>query len=60
MDLHIIELESYVGQIINWYGYKRDKKHIEHNTGDLNMIILHFRAGVQSSEEKPLICFDSE
>ena len=60
LDLHIIELESYVGQIIKWYGYKRDKKYIEHNTGDLNAIILHFRAGVQSSEEKPLICFDSE
>ena len=44
LDLHIIELESYVGQIIKGHGYERDKKYIEHNTGDLNAIILHFRA----------------
>ena len=30
LDLHIIELESYVGQIIKGYGYERDKKYIEH------------------------------
>ena len=51
LDLHIIELESYVGQIIKGYGYERDKKYIEHNTGDLNAVILHFRAGVQSDSE---------
>ena len=33
------------------YGYERDKKYIEHNTGDLNAVILHFRAGVQSDNE---------
>ena len=42
-DLHIIKLESYVGQIIKGYGYERDKKYIEPNTGDLNVVILHFR-----------------
>ena len=26
LDLHIIELESYVGKIIKGYGYERDKK----------------------------------
>ena len=58
LDLHIIELKSYVGQIINRYGYERDKKYIEHNTGYLNAVILHFTAGVQSdSKWKPLICF---
>ena len=51
LDLHIIELESYVGQIIKGYGYERDKKYIELNTGDLNAVILHFRAGVQSDSE---------
>ena len=51
LDLHIIELESYVGQIIKGYGYERDKKYIEHNTGDLNAVILHFRAGVQSDSD---------
>ena len=61
LDLHIIQLESYVGQIIKQYGYERNKKNIEHNTGDLNAVILHFRAGVQSdSEYKPFICSDSE
>ena len=43
LDLNIIKLESYVGQIIKGYGYERDKKHIEQNTGDLDVIILHFR-----------------
>ena len=43
LDLHIIEMESYVGQIIKGYAYERDKKYIEQNTGDLNVIILHFR-----------------
>ena len=43
LDLHIIKLESYVGQIIKGYGYERDKKYIEPNTGDLNVVILHFR-----------------
>ena len=51
LGLHIIELESYVGQIIKGYGYERDKKYIELNTGDLNAVILHFRAGVQSDSE---------
>ena len=51
LDLHIIELESDVGQIIKGYSYERDKKHIEHNTSDLNAVILHFRAGVQSDSE---------
>ena len=36
LDLHIIELQSYVGQIIKGYGYKKDKKYIEHNMGYLN------------------------
>ena len=43
LDLHIIHLESYVGQIIKGYGYEGDKKYIEQNTGDLNLVILHFR-----------------
>ena len=43
LDLHIIELGSYVGQIIKGYGYERHKKYIEQNTGDLNVAILHFR-----------------
>ena len=43
LDLHIIKLESYVGQIIKGYGYERDKKYIEQNTGDLNVVILRFR-----------------
>ena len=51
LGLHIIELDSFVGQIIKGYGYERDKKYIEHNTGDLNAVILHFRAGVQSDSE---------
>ena len=51
LDLHIIELESYVGQIIKGYGYERNKKYIKHNTGDLNAVILHFRAGIQSDSE---------
>ena len=57
MDLHVIELESYVGQIIKGYGYERDKKYIEQNAGDLNPVILHFRAGVQSDcEWESFIC----
>ena len=40
---HIIELESHVGQIIKGYGYEREKKYIEQNMGDLNVVILHFR-----------------
>ena len=43
LDLHIIELESYVGQIIKGYGYEGDKKYIEQSTADLNLVILHFR-----------------
>ena len=43
VDLHIIKLESYVGQIIKGYGYEKDKKYIEQNTGGLNVLILHFR-----------------
>ena len=43
LDLHMIKLESYVGQIIKGYGYDRDKKYMEQNTGDLNVAILHFR-----------------
>ena len=57
LDLYRIELESYVRQIIKGYDYERDKKYIEHNTSDLNAVILHFRAGVQSdSEQTPFIC----
>ena len=51
LDLHIIELESYIGQIMKGYDYKGDKKYIEQNTDDLNAVILHFRAGVQSDSE---------
>ena len=51
LDLHIIQLESYVDQIFKGYGYERDKKYIQQNTGDLNAVILHFRAGVQSHSE---------
>ena len=51
LDLHIIDLKSYVGQIIKGYGYKRDKKYIEHNTGDLNAVTLDFWGGVQSDSE---------
>ena len=43
LDLQIIKLESYVGQIIKGYGYEMDKKYIEQNTGDLNVVILHIR-----------------
>ena len=43
LNLHIINLDSYVGQIIKRYGYERDKKYIEQNTIDLNVVILHFR-----------------
>ena len=51
LDLHIIELESYIGQIIKGYGCERNKKYIEQNTGDLNTVILDFRTGVQSDSE---------
>ena len=51
LDLHIIELEPYDGQVIEIYGYYRDKKYIEYNTGDLNAVILHFKAGVESNGE---------
>ena len=34
LDLHIIELESYVSQIIKGCGNERDKKYTEQNTGD--------------------------
>ena len=44
-------MESYVGQIIKGYGYERDKKYIKHITGDLNAVILYFRAGVQSDSQ---------
>ena len=46
LNLHIVELESYVGQIIKGYGFERDKKYFEQNTGDLNAAVLHFIAGV--------------
>ena len=45
-NLHIIKLESYVGQIIKGDGCERDKKYFEQNAGDLNAALLHFRAGV--------------
>ena len=51
LDLHMIELESYVGQINKGYGYERHKKYIKHNAGDLNAAILHFKVGVQSDSE---------
>ena len=40
LDLHIIKLESYVGHVIKGYGYERDKKYIEQNTGDLNVAYI--------------------
>ena len=40
LDLHIIQLESYIGQITKGYGYGRDKKYIEQNTGDLRAAVL--------------------
>ena len=46
-DLHIIQLESYVGQIIKGYGYEMDKKYIEQNPDDLNAVVLYLRAGAQ-------------
>ena len=36
-DLHIIQLESYVGQMIKGYGYERNKNYIKQNTGYLNL-----------------------
>ena len=51
LDIHIIELESYVGQTIKGYVNERDKKYIKHNTGDSNAVILHFRAGEKSDCE---------
>ena len=44
-------LESCVGQIIKGYGYEKDTKYFEQNTGDLNAVILHFKTGVQSESE---------
>ena len=40
--IYIIQLESYVDQIIKGYGYERDNKYIEQNVGDgdLNAAIL--------------------
>ena len=51
LDLHVTELKSYIGQIVNGHGYEKDQKYNEHNTSDLNAVILHFRAGVQSDSE---------
>ena len=51
LDLYITELESYIGQIIKGYHCERNKMYIEQNKGDLNAVILHFRAGVQSDSE---------
>ena len=51
LDLHITEWDSCVGQIIKRQCHWRDKKHIEHNAGDLNALIIHFRAGGQSDNE---------
>ena len=51
LDLHIIQLESNAGQIIKRHGCKMDKKYIEQNTDDLNAVILHFRADVESDSE---------
>ena len=51
LDLHIIELKSYVDQIIKGHGYERDKKYIKQNTRDLNAVPLYFRTGVQSDSE---------
>ena len=51
LDLHIIQLESYFSHIIKGYGYEMDKKHIKQNGGDLNVVFLHSRAGVQSDSE---------
>ena len=36
-DLHIIQLEAYVGQMIKGYGYERNKNYIKQNTGYLNL-----------------------
>ena len=51
LDLHVLELESYVGQIVKGYGYERDNEYIEPNSGYLNVVILRLRAGVQSDSE---------
>ena len=51
LDPHKIELESYVGQVSKGHGYGRDKMYIEHNSSDLNVVILHFRVGVQSDSK---------
>ena len=57
----MIELGSDIRQIIKGYGYEWDKKYIEHITGDLNAVTLHFSGDVHSdSTQKPFICFDSE
>ena len=39
LDLHIIQLEPYLGQIIKGNGYERDKKQIE-DTDDLTAVVL--------------------
>ena len=51
LDLHIIELELSVSQIIKGHGYEMDKKCIKKYTYELNTVILHFRAGLQSDSE---------
>ena len=51
LDLRITQLESDVGEIIKGYSYERNKKYSEQYTGDLNAVILQFRAGVQSDKE---------
>ena len=40
LDIHIIQLESYAGQIIKGYGDERDREYIEQNTVDLNAVVL--------------------
>ena len=44
----MIELGSDIRQIIKGYGYEWDKKYIEHITGDLNAVTLHFSGDVHS------------
>ena len=51
LDLHVIELESYDGQILKDVVMKGNNEYIEHNSSNLNASILHFRAGVQSESE---------
>ena len=40
LDIHIIQLESYAGQIIKGYGDERGREYIEQNTVDLNAVVL--------------------